>query len=198
MTEAASALRRTLRRLDELVEEHGLDPGDVVDVAEITYRTGISGRRIRFLLKGGAASWDDDVDARVRGRVLHLYQTRTERRPGDVAAVAGKLGVGTVRAQQLLEGRKTPNIVHGQALTEHFGVDNDFLVAPATQLLNRSLLPVVERLSRQVPDPMAQLMERLGVTSVSFRGNELTMPQRAAVAQMLEAMLKSNTREDDA
>ncbi|MFE0425418.1 hypothetical protein, partial [Streptomyces sp. NPDC058953] len=79
-----------------------------------------------------------------------------------------------------------------------FGVDNDFLVAPATQLLNRSLLPVVERLSRQVPDPMAQLMERLGVTSVSFRGNELTMPQRAAVAQMLEAMLKSNTREDDA
>lgn len=192
MSEPYAPLHETLERLDALLRERGVHRSEVFDVAELSAKTAIPVEDVHALLDGKALP-EDEVEARVCGRINLLYKRLVEdtgKRPVDVVKdVAANLKVSEVWARMLIKGDKLPNVPHLKVLAEYFRVPVAFFTDSAPAALDRELRPIVDRLEE--PDPLASLMRQFDIKGISARtdGRPLSPGERARIAAILQIVL---------
>ncbi|MFB8773840.1 hypothetical protein [Streptomyces broussonetiae] len=201
----------TLERLDALMGERGIDRSELLDPRELAASTALPQRTIRALLRGDEPP-DDTVNERVRERIQALadaHMKRTGHRMSDlVASISRQLGVSAYWARQVCSGQKTPSVEFLHGLVSFFRVEGGeaFFTAPASEALNRVLMPLVTALQSSsgtadiaVDSPSAALLSRYGdVRGVALRKAERLPPERWKVLNAtLEALLELDDSEED-
>ncbi|MBT2421918.1 hypothetical protein J7F01_14935 [Streptomyces sp. ISL-22] len=187
-------LSETLRRLDAVIREHGLNRSDFFDPERLAAKTALSEDSIRLLLDGRTPP-DDTVNARVCARVKAVadaYMARTGMRRSELATeLSLRASISEVWARQICDGKKTPNVELLHHLVGFFGVDGGetFFTASADQALNRVLLPLLEQWENPERDPVQALLDRYGVKSTDLRLHG-TMT-RDGLERLLEGVLRS-------
>ncbi|OII63585.1 transcriptional regulator [Streptomyces sp. CC53] len=189
MTDAHAPLADVLARISELTGRPGRLT-DVLDVGDLSYRTGVPVDVVADLLAGRPAPEVPLAD-RVRQRLEFVRETR--RRPDgkrysldEMAKVAG------VSRQSLTEWHRSslPKLEHADRLRRFFGLPAGFLTADEAEALCHALQPVVQDLEARV-DPLARLRDS-GLVSLASRAHEMTPSQLAALAQMAEVIIAKN------
>ncbi|MFJ9900556.1 hypothetical protein ACIQPR_45235 [Streptomyces sp. NPDC091280] len=192
--EPSTSLPETLRRLNELITEQGLDRADIFDVQTLAAKTALPVTVVRRLVKGGKPT-PDTVSDRVCARmkvVSDAYLADTGKEMKHLAADLHKaLGISDFWARSVCEGKKMPNVDLLHHLAGYFRVDGGerFFTAAADEALNRVLLPVLRKLEGTDTDPLSQLMREYGVESAHMRQDgDLTRDQ---VERVLRGVLQS-------
>ncbi|MFJ5777074.1 hypothetical protein [Streptomyces sp. NPDC093094] len=181
-------LEETLRRLDMLVDEQGLDRSELLDTGKLAARTALPERDVRALLAGECLP-ADSVNDRVRARIKALADAnlaRTGRKMAALAAeVAAQLGVSELWARRICDGSKVPNVELLHGIVDFFGVEDGeaFFTVPAATALDRALRRDLARLERPALDPVQALMTKYGVVAADLRRHG------ALSAQALERLL---------
>jgi transcriptional regulator with XRE-family HTH domain len=185
-------LHRVLERLDALLEDREQTREDVLDLSALSASTGLTGREIGTLLRGGKLR-ERPVEEFVPKRVNFLYEKLLEesgRRPADIVhEVADRLKATSVWARSLLQGSRLPNVPHLKALAEYFGVALEFFTDSPAAAFARELKPVVDRLEN--PDPLAALVEQFDIKGIHARteGRSLTQSKKEQLAAIIKLVL---------
>lgn len=186
------SLQETLRRLGEVVEERGLDRSEVLDPRRLAARTALSEQVVRALLRGDTPA-PDEVEERVCQRVRTLAAARVSQGMGKtrlVNEVAERLGISTVWARLLLDGRKVPTVPFLHKLAQYFEVDGEaFFTTESSTALNRALLPELEKHETPRRDPIEVLLEKHGVVAADFRRHG-ALPM-AQLETMIDGLIRS-------
>ncbi|MFJ5534697.1 hypothetical protein [Streptomyces sp. NPDC093261] len=193
MSEPYSPLHRTLARIEELRELCDLDRDDVLDMARLSYQTGIPEDGVRALLAGEELS-DQDAEARVRHRVTFLYESRKSRQGAsfDIREIAAGIGATTAWTRKLVAGEAKPSIVTGHDLAKFYGVPAGFLTDSPADALNRELQQVLFDLEIRA-DPEKKLKD-LGVAHIAGRTSEWSRDQLVEVTKMVASIAKDLQR----
>ncbi|MER7182670.1 XRE family transcriptional regulator [Streptomyces hyaluromycini] len=186
MSDAHAPLTGVLERLGELTGRPGRLP-EVLDVADLSYRTGIPVGVVAELLAGGAAP-EAGLAERVRQRLDFIRENR--RRPdgkryslGELAAIAG------TSRQWLSEWRKSglPSLEHTDRLRRFFGLPAGFFTADEPEALYEALQPVLQGLEAQA-DPLSRLRES-GLVRLAARAPQMNPRQLATLADLAEMLI---------
>ncbi|MEU6197986.1 XRE family transcriptional regulator [Streptomyces sp. NPDC047061] len=190
MSDAHAPLTGALQRLGELTGRPGRLP-EVLDVADLSYRTGIPVGVVAELLAGGAAP-EAGLAERVRQRLDFIRENR--RRPdgkryslGELAAIAG------TSRQWLSEWRKSglPSLEHTDRLRRFFGLPAGFFTADEPEALYEALQPVLQGLEAQA-DPLSRLRES-GLVRLAARAPQMNPRQLATLADLAEMLITSES-----
>ncbi|MCE0444869.1 helix-turn-helix domain-containing protein [Streptomyces tricolor] len=162
MSDAYASLADVLDRLGELTGQPGRLP-ETLDVAGLSYRTGIPVGVVVELLSGGRAP-ETCLAQRVRQRLDFIRESR--RRPDGKRYSLDELAriAGTNR-QWLSEWRKSgmPSLEHADRLRRFFGLPAGFFTADEPEALHEALQPVLQSLEAEA-DPAAAARERADTT----------------------------------
>ncbi|MEU1159581.1 XRE family transcriptional regulator [Streptomyces sp. NPDC005921] len=188
MSDAHAPLTGVLERLGELTGRPGR-LSEVLDVAELSYRTGIPVGAVAELLVGRAAP-EAGLAERVRQRLDFIRENR--RRPdgkryslGELAAIAG------TSRQWLSEWRKSglPSLEHTDRLRRFFGLPPGFFTADEPEALYEALQPVLQWYEAQA-DPLSRLRES-GLGRLAARAPQMNARQLATLADLAEMIITS-------
>ncbi|MFI5682269.1 XRE family transcriptional regulator [Streptomyces sp. NPDC051636] len=188
MSDAYAPLADVLERLGELTGRPGRLP-EVLDVGDLSYRTGIPAEVVCRLLSGGSVP-EAGLAERVRQRLDFVRETR--RRPDGKRYSLGELAriAGTSR-QWLSEWRKSgmPSLEHADRLRRFFGLPAGFFTADEPEALHEALQPVLQGLEAQA-DPLLRLRES-GLVRLAMRAPQMNPRQLATLADLAEMIIKS-------
>ncbi|MEU2419560.1 XRE family transcriptional regulator [Streptomyces sp. NPDC007851] len=188
MSDAHAPLTELLARLGELTGRHGR-LSEVLDVADLSQRTGIPAGVVAELLAGGTAP-QTGLAERVRQRLDFIRENR--RRPdgkryslGELAAIAG------TSRQWLSEWRKSglPSLEHTDRLRRFFELPAGFFTADEPEALYEALRPVLQGLEAQA-DPLSRLRES-GLVRLAARAPQMNARQLATLADLAELIITS-------
>ncbi|MFG2952288.1 helix-turn-helix domain-containing protein [Streptomyces sp. NPDC048291] len=186
MSDAHAPLTGVLERLGELTGR----PGrlcEVLDVADLSYRTGIPVGVVAELLAGGPAP-EAGLAERVRQRLDFIREHR--RRPDGKRYSLGELATiaGTSR-QWLSEWRKSglPSLEHTDRLRRFFGLPPGFFTADEPEALYEALQPVLQCLQAQA-DPLSRLRES-GLVRLAARAPQMNPRQLTTLADLAEMLI---------
>ncbi|WP_284117642.1 hypothetical protein [Streptomyces fragilis] len=179
---------RTRVRYRELLAECGLDTE--THIPGLVTNTGVSEPDVRALLNGEHVPLDDPDD-RVRRRVCHLYESRTDLdgRPADIRDIAAALNATPTWTKKIVAGQANPSLTAGHVLCQYYGVPSDFLTATPADALNRELGKIVFDLEVKA-DP-ERILAALGVRHVAGRGPNWGGDHLGAVAHMVAGIRES-------
>ncbi|MEW2623253.1 hypothetical protein [Streptomyces sp. NPDC048106] len=144
----STPLPESLRRLDALIQQEGLDRSEFLSARRLAARTALPESVVRTLLRGGQPP-AETVNERVRSRIKALADdrlARTGQRMSDLAgSVSRQLGVSAFWARQVCAGDKVPSVELLHGLVDFFGVEGGeaFFTAAAAEALNRELLSML-------------------------------------------------------
>ncbi|MBL1104682.1 helix-turn-helix transcriptional regulator [Streptomyces sp. 5-8] len=193
MSDAYAALAEVLDRLGELTGRPGRLP-EALDVAGLSYRTGIPVGTVVELLSGGRAA-ETCLAQRVRQRLDFIRETR--RRPDGKRYSLDELAriAGTSR-QWLSEWRKSgmPSLEHADRLRRFFGLPAGFFTADEPEALHEALQPVVQSLEAEA-DPLLRLRES-GLIRLAARAPQMNARQLATLADLAEMIIASERAGD--
>ncbi|MGW4907759.1 XRE family transcriptional regulator [Streptomyces sp. NPDC004270] len=190
MSDAHAPLVGVLARLGELTGRPGR-LSEVLDVADLSYRTGVPVGTVAELLAGGTAP-EAGLAERVRQRLDFIRENR--RRPdgkryslGELAAIAG------TSRQWLSEWRKSgmPGLEHTDRLRRFFGLPPGFFTADEPEALYEALQPVLQGLEAQA-DPLSRLRES-GLVRLAARAPQMNARQLATLADLAEMLITSES-----
>ncbi|MEW2573298.1 XRE family transcriptional regulator [Streptomyces sp. NPDC047070] len=154
---AADAYTRLAETLERLAHALGRPKrlADVLDLGDLSRRTGESERIVRTLLEGGRV--ETTVAVRVRQRLEFLRGTR-RRADGNRYSQQDLGTIVKVSRQTMSEWLKTGVIsLEGMdLLREHFDLPAGFLTAPEPEALDQALQDVLRDLEA-ASDPLAAL-----------------------------------------
>ncbi|WKE67802.1 MULTISPECIES: hypothetical protein [unclassified Streptomyces] len=148
----STPLPETLRRLDALIQQEGLERSEFLDAGRLAVRTALPEDVVGALLRGGRPP-AETVNERVRSRIRALADDRLARagqRMSDLAgAISRQLGVSAFWARQVCAGDKVPSVELLHGLVDFFGVEGGeaFFTAPADEALDRELGSLLATLS---------------------------------------------------
>ncbi|MCG7203907.1 MULTISPECIES: XRE family transcriptional regulator [Streptomyces] len=188
MSDAHAPLTDVLARLGELTGRHGR-LSEVLDVADLSHRTGIPVGVVAELLAGGTAP-QTGLAERVRQRLDFIRENR--RRPdgkryslGELAAIAG------TSRQWLSEWRKSglPSLEHTDRLRRFFELPAGFFTADEPEALYEALQPVLQGLEAQA-DPLSRLRDS-GLVRLAARAPQMNARQLATLADLAELIITS-------
>ncbi|OIK28351.1 hypothetical protein [Streptomyces malaysiense] len=154
----STPLPETLRRLDALIRQEGLERSEFLDARRLAVRTALPEDVVGALLRGGQPP-AETVNERVRSRIKALAdgrRARTGQRMSDLAgAISARLGVSAFWARQVCAGDKVPSVELLHGLVDFFGVEwgEAFFTAPADEALNRELRSLLA--ARSAPEGRA-------------------------------------------
>ncbi|MFE3161990.1 XRE family transcriptional regulator [Streptomyces sp. NPDC059224] len=190
MSDDHTPLTGVLGRLGELTGRPGRLP-EVLDVADLSYRTGIPVGTVAELL-GGATAPEVELAERVRQRLDFIREHR--RRPdgkryslGELAAIAG------TSRQWLGEWRKSgmPGLEHTDRLRRFFGLPPGFFTASESEALYEALQPVLQGLEARA-DPLSRLRES-GLVRLAARAPHMNPRQLTTLADLADMLITSET-----
>ncbi|MEU2440027.1 XRE family transcriptional regulator [Streptomyces rubradiris] len=193
MSDVYAALADVLDRLGELTGRPGRLP-EALDVAGLSYRTGIPVGVVVELLSGGRAR-ETCLAHRVRQRLDFIRETR--RRPDGKRYSLDELAriAGTSR-QWLSEWRKSgmPSLEHADRLRRFFGLPAGFFTADEPEALFEALQPVLQSLEAEA-DPLLRLRES-GLIRLAARAPQMNARQLATLADLAEMIIASEKAGD--
>ncbi|GAA2235998.1 helix-turn-helix transcriptional regulator [Streptomyces nogalater] len=193
MSDAYAALAEVLDRLGELTGRPGRLP-EALDVAGLSYRTGIPVGVVVDLLSGGRAG-EACLAHRVRQRLDFIRETR--RRPDGKRYSLDELAriAGTSR-QWLSEWRKSgmPSLEHADRLRRFFGLPAGFFTADEPEALCEALQPVLQSLEAEA-DPLLRLRE-CGLIRLAARAPQMNARQLSTLADLAEMIIASEKAGD--
>ncbi|MFF1411567.1 hypothetical protein ACFVX6_17565 [Streptomyces sp. NPDC058289] len=203
------SLHATLERLEAIAQERKLTWSELLDCKDLAAKTALPEDTVSTLLRGGEPP-ADTVNERVRERVKALadaYLVRTGKRMSDLAgSISRELGVSAFWARQVCSGEKVPSVEFLHGLVRFFGVGGGeaFFTAPASEALNRALLPVLSALQPtsegldDATDPLAAVrLEYDDVRGIALRRARDLSPDRWSVLNAtLKALLELDESED--
>ncbi|GHH29335.1 helix-turn-helix domain-containing protein [Streptomyces rubradiris] len=193
MSDAYAALADVLDRLGELTGRPGRLP-EALDVAGLSYRTGIPVGVVVELLSGGRAG-ETCLAHRVRQRLDFIRETR--RRPDGKRYSLDELAriAGTSR-QWLSEWRKSgmPSLEHADRLRRFFGLPAGFFTADEPEALCEALQPVLQSLEAEA-DPLLRLRE-CGLIRLAARAPQMNARQLSTLADLAEMIIASEKAGD--
>jgi hypothetical protein len=181
---------------------------ELLNSKELAVRTALPEDTVRTLLQGDEPP-ADTVNDRVRTRIKALadaYLARTGKRMSDLASsISRQLGVSAFWARQVCSGEKVPSVELLHGLVGYFGVREGeaFFTAPASETLNRALLPVLAALqptlsgSEAAADPLAGVLSRYdGVRGIALRqAHDLPQERWNVLTATLKALLELDDNE---
>ncbi|MFC5220048.1 hypothetical protein [Streptomyces coerulescens] len=192
--ESAPPLSETLRRLELLIRERGLNRSDVLNPQVLAAETALPEEFVHLLLQGRPVP-EETVNERVCTRlkaVAEAHMARTRTRPAElVADLHRRLGISEYWARQICDGKKVPNIDLLHRLVRYFGITagEPFFTDGADEALNRVLLPIQRRLEPE-GDSLDALLARHGVVQTDLRMHgSLNPEQRKLLAGVLLSVL---------
>jgi transcriptional regulator with XRE-family HTH domain len=193
VSDVYAALAEVLDRLGELTGRPGRLP-EALDVAGLSYRTGIPVGVVVDLLSGGRAG-EACLAHRVRQRLDFIRETR--RRPDGKRYSLDELAriAGTSR-QWLSEWRKSgmPSLEHADRLRRFFGLPAGFFTADEPEALCEALQPVLQSLEAEA-DPLLRLRES-GLIRLAARAPQMNARQLATLADLAEMIIASEKAGD--
>ncbi|MGW1895098.1 hypothetical protein ACWCP6_33385 [Streptomyces sp. NPDC002004] len=180
----------TLERLEALCRERGMDRSELLDPGALAARTALPEDTISVLLRGGRVP-ADTVPSRVSARIKALadaYLTHTGKPMSDLAgSISRQLGVSAFWARQVCSGTKVPSVELLHGLVGFFGVEGGeaFFTAPASEALNRALLPMLAALQQTPvrPDITVPAASPAGYGEVVASPREPDVDTRLPLAQ---------------
>lgn len=193
MRDAHASLADLLERLDELTG--GRDLAEVLDVADLSYRTGIPAETVVALLAGRSGP-ETDLGDRVRQRLDFVRETR--RRPDGKRYSLDELAriAGTSR-QWLSEWRRSglPSLEHADRIRRHFGLPAGFFTADDTEALQAALEPALRELEARA-DPLAALRTP-GFYRLARRAPHMSPRKLRALAEWAEMITERNSADEE-
>ncbi|MFF8727623.1 XRE family transcriptional regulator [Streptomyces sp. NPDC015171] len=193
MSDTYASLAEVLGRLGELTCRPGRLP-ETLDVAGLSYRTGIPVGVVVDLLCGGRAA-EATLDQRVRQRLDFIRESR--RRPDGKRYSLDELAriAGTSR-QWLSVWRKSgmPSLEHADRLRRFFGLPAGFFTADEPEALCEALQPVLQDLEAEA-DPLRRLRES-GLIRLAARAPQMNARQLATLADLAEMIIASERAGD--
>ncbi|MGW5847342.1 hypothetical protein ACWFQ8_05105 [Streptomyces sp. NPDC055254] len=136
---ARTALGATWRRVEELSERRGQDPGHVLDLERLSHLSGVEPDRIPLVVAGRAAELP--LEQRVHQRFLRLRATRRDKhgREWPLAAIADDFDAPGASLGPLNAGTGLPRLGHAAGVQRFFGVYAGFLLADSKSAVERAL-----------------------------------------------------------
>ncbi len=194
MRDTHGSLAGIRERLEELTGRPGR-LAEVLDVADLSYRTGIPAELVADLLSGGTAP-ETSLSERVRQRLDFVRETR--RRPDGKRYSLDELAriAGTSR-QWLSEWRRSglPSLEHADRIRRHFDLPAGFFTADEAEALHAALQPVLQDLEAKA-DPLAPLRTP-GFYRLARRAPHMSPRKLQALAEWAEMITERNTAGDD-
>ncbi|MCT9080272.1 helix-turn-helix domain-containing protein [Streptomyces fulvoviolaceus] len=194
MSDARTSLAQACERLDDLTGRPGR-LAEVLDVADLSYRTGISAETVAGLLAGESAP-ETDLSDRVRQRLDFVRESR--RRPDGKRYSLDELAriAGTSR-QWLSEWRRSglPSLEHADRIRRFFDLPAGFFTADEAEALHTALQPVLRELEAKT-DPLAPLRTP-GFYRLARRAPHMSPRKLQALAEWAEMVTEKNSADDD-
>lgn len=147
MSEAVTALTDVVERISLLARDAGLRQGDVLDVARLSYDTGIPPRTVEALLNGDDVA-EEDLKARVSTRFQALRRTRlrADERAYSLKQIAESFNASGPSLSAVAKGEGLPGVEHLLGIQRFFKVHDGFLLAEDTTALQHALQQVLKEL----------------------------------------------------
>ncbi|MFI6009177.1 XRE family transcriptional regulator [Streptomyces sp. NPDC051243] len=195
MRDAPASLAELRQRLEELTGQPGPRLAEVLDVADLSYRTGIPTETVAALLAGRSVP-ETSLSDRVRQRLDFVRETR--RRPDGKRYSLDELAriAGTSR-QWLSEWRRSglPSLEHADRIRRHFGLPAGFFTADEAEALHTALQPVLRDLEAKA-DPLAPLRTP-GFYRLARRAPHMSPRKLRALAEWAEMITERNPADED-
>ncbi|MFE4208894.1 hypothetical protein ACFRSX_14135 [Streptomyces goshikiensis] len=183
MTDEADPHLATLARLDELIEDSGLDRSDVLDPARLSLSTGLPPEVVAAGLDRrpmAAVSFLEQVGQRLE--FLRATRQRPDGRPYPLKEIADGAGLTSQWLGQIVKCEKKPSLEHAARIEDFFRVPRGFLTATPSQALDRALRA---RLADEQSRLMAEFKSRNQLGGIAFRGLRDASPRTLAAVQAL-------------
>ncbi|MEU3904493.1 hypothetical protein [Streptomyces goshikiensis] len=183
MTDEADPHLATLARLDELIEDSGLDRSDVLDPARLSLSTGLPPEVVAAGLDRrpmAAVSFLEQVGQRLE--FLRTTRLRPDGRPYPLKEIADGAGLTSQWLGQIVKCEKKPSLEHAARIEDFFRVPRGFLTATPSQALDRALRV---RLADEQSRLMAEFKSRNQLGGIAFRGLRDASPRTLAAVQAL-------------
>ncbi|MCX5403695.1 hypothetical protein OHA37_07335 [Streptomyces sp. NBC_00335] len=155
-------LARTVKEVEELQSEAGLDRASVFNLRDLTFHTSIPEADILRLLDGELVESPRTAGAELARRIVFLRKTRltVDKHTGSprqytTAEIAAGSGM-TPQWHGKLLNHSTPNIWHGAGLAKFFGVPMEYFTQTPPEAVKRVLD------SKVIPDLTAFLKSPSG------------------------------------
>ncbi|MFF3957423.1 helix-turn-helix domain-containing protein [Streptomyces sp. NPDC001890] len=162
----ANDLAAAVASIDELLALLGRDR-DLIDIGDISHRTGIPVGRVTKLLDGVEPQTAEDPQTIFKNRLVFLHETRLkqDRKKYTLDEIAAGTGISHSTVSNMLNGLRTPKVPVVASLERFFGVAPGFFTASEGQALLRALQPVHDQLTHLA------LLKGKGITQVAMRSS---------------------------
>ncbi|MFF3691131.1 transcriptional regulator [Streptomyces sp. NPDC002187] len=189
MSEAVTALTDVVERISLLARDAGLRRGDVLDVARLSYDTGIPPRTVDALLNGDDVA-EEDLKARVSTRFQALRRTRlrADQRAYSLKQIAESFNASGPSLSAVAKGEGLPGVEHLLGIQRFFKVHDGFLLAEDTTALQHALQQVLKELECRT-DPWATVSDRHGIRRTACRAEQLSSQNQMVVQASLAAIV---------
>ncbi|WP_338674463.1 helix-turn-helix transcriptional regulator [Streptomyces sp. SCSIO 30461] len=161
----ADDLAQVIASIDELLAVLGLD-GDVIELDDISHRTGIPVDRVRTMLRGGQVE-PRSLPEIFQQRLVFLRETRLK--PGGKQyshdEIAAGAGISHGQVGYMLRGERMPGLKVLGGLERFFEVPPGFFTAGDRDALCRALQPVHDSLTHTA------LLKGKGITQLAMRSS---------------------------
>ncbi|MEU9376924.1 hypothetical protein AB0D94_24550 [Streptomyces sp. NPDC048255] len=196
---ARPALAAIWRRIEELAEQRGKDPAEVLAVERLSCLSGVEPGRIRGVVAGTVRELP--LDQRVHRRFLRLRATRRDKhgREWPLAAIADDFGAPGASLGPLNAGTGLPRLGHAAGVQRFFGVYAGFLLADSKSAVERALA-LTSASAPDRGDDMEHLSYLTGMTPHAIRltldGSPPRLSLKEQVHQRFEHLRRTRLRED--
>ncbi|WP_330299417.1 hypothetical protein [Streptomyces sp. NBC_00503] len=200
MSDGYEHLARTVREVEELRSEAGLDRASVFNLRDLSFHSSIPEADIRRLLDGELVEAPRSAAAELARRIVFLRETRLTvdkhtggRRQYTTAEIAAGSGM-TPQWHGKLLNHSTPNIWHGAGLAKFFDVPMEYFTQTPAEAVKRVLdSKVVPNLTALLRNPSGAVRNRHAMQVQLRLGDKELSP---SLETALMAFMDAITQED--
>ncbi|WP_329377256.1 hypothetical protein OG625_06655 [Streptomyces sp. NBC_01351] len=190
MSDGYEQLAETVREVEQLQSESGLDKASVFNLHDLSFQTSLPEADIRRLLDGEPVESPRSGPAELARRIAFLRETRLtvdehtgSRRQYTIVEIAAGSGM-TPQWHGKLLNQSTPNIWHGAGLAKFFNVPMEYFTHTPPEALKRVLdSKVIPDLTALLKNPSEAVMNRHAM-QIQLRLGDKELPPNLETALM--------------
>ncbi|MET9605284.1 hypothetical protein ABZZ17_09465 [Streptomyces sp. NPDC006512] len=190
MSDGYEQLAETVREVEGLQAESGLDRASVFNLPDLSFHTSLPEADVRRLLDGERVASPTSGPAELARRIAFLRDTRLtvdkdtgSRRQYTTAEIAAGSGM-TPQWHGKLLNRSTPNIWHGAGLAKFFDVPMEYFTHTPPEAVKRVLdSKVIPHLTALLKNPSEAVRNRHAM-QVQLRLGDKELPPNLETALM--------------
>ncbi|MFD7554225.1 helix-turn-helix domain-containing protein [Streptomyces sp. NPDC059835] len=203
MSDGYDDLAETVRTVELLLSQTGLDRDSALPLQELSFHTSFSQEDLQTLLAGERLPEPESFDHEVVRRIKYLQATRLNETEGpggtlesrrySHAQIARACNMTPAWLSNLLGKPKAPNLDHSAQLAAFFNVPVTFLTDPPAAALNRVLNDrTIPQMRHFAQSPTEAIRNRHAVKIAHRLGDtDLSPEQEAALMLLVDAVART-------